>query len=79
MSAISEMSEVFDQEAKTRLVTFLSTKDWSLINPKYNPDGTLKPRPNISRNEKCPCGSDKKYKNCCLTLNPKFSIFEHQI
>jgi len=20
----------------------------------------------ISRNEKCPCGSDKKYKTCCL-------------
>ena len=21
---------------------------------------------NIGRNEKCPCGSGKKYKNCCL-------------
>lgn len=21
----------------------------------------------IGRNEKCPCGSDKKYKKCCLT------------
>lgn len=21
--------------------------------------------PKIGRNEKCPCGSDKKYKNCC--------------
>lgn len=20
----------------------------------------------ITRNEKCPCGSNKKYKNCCL-------------
>jgi len=20
----------------------------------------------IGRNEKCPCGSEKKYKNCCL-------------
>lgn len=23
--------------------------------------------PKIGRNEKCPCGSNKKYKNCCLT------------
>lgn len=22
---------------------------------------------NISRNDKCPCGSGKKYKNCCLS------------
>lgn len=22
--------------------------------------------PKIGRNEKCPCGSDKKYKKCCL-------------
>lgn len=23
--------------------------------------------PKIGRNEKCPCGSGKKYKHCCLT------------
>ena len=23
----------------------------------------------IGRNEKCPCGSEKKYKNCCLEKN----------
>lgn len=23
----------------------------------------------IGRNEKCPCGSDKKYKKCCETKN----------
>jgi preprotein translocase subunit SecA len=28
----------------------------SKTNPKYN------------RNQLCPCGSGKKYKNCCLTL-----------
>jgi uncharacterized protein YecA (UPF0149 family) len=21
---------------------------------------------NIGRNDKCPCGSEKKYKNCCM-------------
>ena len=24
--------------------------------------------PKVSRNEKCPCGSGKKYKNCCGAL-----------
>jgi len=22
--------------------------------------------PNVGRNEKCPCGSGKKFKNCCV-------------
>jgi preprotein translocase subunit SecA len=25
------------------------------------------PRPKIGRNDPCPCGSGKKYKNCCGT------------
>ena len=28
----------------------------------YNPDGTVR---KVGRNEPCPCGSGKKYKNCC--------------
>lgn len=27
----------------------------------------VRTEPKIGRNEKCPCGSNKKYKNCCLT------------
>ena len=27
-------------------------------------------RPDIGRNEPCPCGSGKKYKNCCLKTKP---------
>ena len=34
-------------------------------------DGTVKKKPirrvtKIGRNDPCPCGSGKKYKNCCL-------------
>lgn len=29
----------------------------------------------IGRNEKCPCGSGKKYKNCCLSSNK----YEHLV
>jgi hypothetical protein len=28
--------------------------------------GPLRPRPQIGRNDPCPCGSGKKYKSCCL-------------
>ena len=28
----------------------------------FNPDGSVK---KVGRNEPCPCGSGKKYKNCC--------------
>jgi preprotein translocase subunit SecA len=27
--------------------------------------------PRVGRNEQCPCGSGKKYKNCCLRNTPK--------
>ena len=29
---------------------------------------TVVKEPKIQRNEKCPCGSGKKYKKCCLIL-----------
>lgn len=28
-------------------------------------NGQMKPRPNVGRNETCPCGSGRKYKVCC--------------
>ena len=35
---------------------------------RHNPEQwkELKEQPKIGRNEPCPCGSDKKYKKCCL-------------
>jgi uncharacterized protein YecA (UPF0149 family) len=27
--------------------------------------------PKVGRNEPCPCGSGKKYKNCCLRYGPR--------
>ena len=41
----------------------------------YNINTNTKPKYkeyHISRNDKCPCGSGKKYKNCCL----KFGRYE---
>lgn len=39
------------------------------IDNSYNINTNTKPKYkeyHISRNDKCPCGSGKKYKNCCL-------------
>lgn len=35
----------------------------------------LRKYPKISRNDPCPCGSGKKYKNCCMNTG-KFDGYE---
>jgi hypothetical protein len=38
-----------------------------LRNPKTGKvEGITKVSSNVGRNEKCPCGSEKKFKSCCL-------------
>ena len=34
---------------------------------KITHEGIPLPRPKVSRNEPCPCGSGAKFKNCCKT------------
>tara|TARA_B110000037_G_scaffold167729_1_gene190007 strand:- start:7105 stop:7608 length:504 start_codon:yes stop_codon:yes gene_type:complete len=41
-------------------------KNYSLIRKTAKPDNIISMPPKISRNAACPCGSGKKYKNCCL-------------
>lgn len=43
----------------------------SLSSPSITPAHTpyVRATPKIGRNEKCPCGSNKKYKVCCLLTN----------
>lgn len=31
-------------------------------------------RMKIGRNDPCPCGSGKKYKNCCLKINENLEL-----
>ena len=35
------------------------------------PIESVRTTPKIRRNEPCPCGSGKKYKLCCFTINKK--------
>jgi hypothetical protein len=37
--------------------------------PKLQP--MVRAAPRVGRNERCPCGSGKKYKNCCMRTAPK--------
>src|SRR5713101_9016685 len=37
-----------------------------LLAPAPEP-GIARPRPAVGRNARCPCGSGRKYKKCCLT------------
>lgn len=35
------------------------------------PDSIHRDKPDIGRNDPCPCGSGKKYKQCCLKKDEK--------
>ena len=50
-------SKIFEQ-----VMNVVSTKDENA--PKEGVDYS-----NVGRNDKCPCGSGKKYKNCCMAKN----------
>lgn len=40
--------------------------EWLMSHP-FQPTSTIRnTESKIGRNEKCPCGSDKKHKKCCL-------------
>lgn len=50
-------------------------KYWDLTKKEKNANIVpVRTEPKIGRNEKCPCGSDKKYKNCCLILE----VYKHK-
>ena len=40
---------------------------WYAFFPKNEPATIRRISPKVGRNEPCPCGSNRKYKHCCLT------------
>jgi len=44
----------------------LTKEQRMLIKKKYNQSKTVVKEKKIGRNEPCPCGSGKKYKQCCM-------------
>lgn len=59
---VSEMISAADKEVALISGTGprMSKKKRELLRP-------LSEKPEVSRNELCPCNSGKKYKKCCLT------------
>ena len=61
---------ITEKESKESLINDLEFIHGSVDNKSYAKDVEKKPqpiraKPNIGRNEPCPCGSGKKYKKCC--------------
>ena len=57
-----------EQELIKLAPAFLGIAVQSLFNARIGFEGRVRPfrRKKIGRNDPCPCGSGKKYKNCCL-------------
>jgi len=74
----SAMNEAIREEVIRRLFSFrlktqeeLKREKVARITSEGGTDGTVKQQPvvkknKVGRNDPCPCGSGKKYKNCCL-------------
>ncbi len=45
------------------------------LNLSRSEDSLQKPEKKVARNEPCPCGSGKKYKQCCGKSGPKKGVF----
>ncbi len=60
--------EVLLEKVKTDIIKFLLNMNLVLTNnesqKKQTPEATKK----VGRNDKCPCGSEKKYKHCCGSI-----------
>ncbi len=57
--------EILLEKVKTDVIKFLLNMNLVLSNEKENKAQPLETNKKVGRNEKCPCGSGKKYKHCC--------------
>ena len=63
-----EALEELNSEIKNQVIVY--TKAFrKAYDIKLNP--TKREYPKIGRNDKCPCGSGLKYKNCCIKFDEK--------
>lgn len=70
MDAINKTSDMAEKnEAMQAAIDNDQIKKLEVLAQRYKDAHTQKVReyPKIGRNDKCPCGSNKKYKNCCLS------------
>ena len=70
MDAVSNTKDYADKnEAMQAAIDNDQMKKLQVLAQRYRDAHTQKVRefPKVGRNDKCPCGSGKKYKNCCLS------------
>ncbi|MDR2639639.1 MAG: preprotein translocase subunit SecA [Helicobacteraceae bacterium] len=65
--AINRMREQMERAAKEESLTYSASTNANRAQPKIEKK--------IPRNAPCPCGSGKKYKNCCGQSGPKRGVF----
>lgn len=66
-----EILSIFDRykDITSTWAGYNEDENYPTFNFSHKLDQHLKPikaEPKIGRNEKCPCGSGKKYKKCCI-------------
>ena len=69
MDAVSNTKDYADKnEAMQAAIDNDQMKKLQVLAQRYKDAHTQKVRefPKVGRNDKCPCGSGEKYKNCCM-------------
>ena len=69
MDAVSNTKDYTEKnEAMEAAIDNDQMKKLQVLAQRYKDAHTQKVReyPKVNRNDKCPCGSGKKYKNCCM-------------
>ncbi len=57
--------EILLEKVKTDVIKFLLNMNLVLTNNKEKNNNQVEKNKKVGRNDKCPCGSEKKYKHCC--------------
>ena len=57
--------EILLEKVKTDVIKFLLNMNLVLTNESKQEKKSLETNQKVGRNDKCPCGSGKKYKHCC--------------
>ena len=60
--------EVLLEKVKTDIIKFLLNMNLVLTNNESQKKQTQEATKKVGRNDKCPCGSEKKYKHCCGSI-----------
>ena len=60
--------EVLLEKVKTDIIKFLLNMNLVLTNNESQKKQTSEATKKVGRNDKCPCGSEKKYKHCCGSI-----------